>query len=135
MTDQDPEFVWRVRVYWEDTDAGGVVYYANYLKFMERARTEWLRARGVVQSQLEAQQGVVMVMRSISADYLAPARLDDELDVTVTLENRRGASFTVAQEVWRVKDQTLLVRGQGEAACLDAQRWVPCRFPTILRDL
>ncbi|MFK7956423.1 MAG: tol-pal system-associated acyl-CoA thioesterase [Lysobacterales bacterium] len=131
----EADFVWRVRVYWEDTDAGGVVYYANYLKFMERARTEWLRARGVVQSELEAQEGVVMVMRSIRADYLAPARLDDELDVTVSLANRRGASFSVNQEVWRTSDQTLLVRGTGEAACLDAKRWVPCRFPPLLRNL
>ncbi len=131
----DADFVWPVRVYWEDTDAGGVVYYANYLKFMERARTEWLRARGVVQSELEAKEGVVMVMRSINADYLAPARLDDELDVTVSLANRKGASFSVNQQIWRRADQTLLVRGSGEAACLDAKRWAPCRFPPLLRNL
>ncbi len=136
MTTECPaDFVWRLRVYWEDTDAGGVVYYANYLKFMERARTEWLRQRGVIQSELEAQEGVVMVMRSISAEYLAPARLDDELDVTVALHDRRGASFSVHQQVLRVSDGKLLVTGRGQAACLDAKRWVPKRFPQLLRNL
>ncbi|MEM7704636.1 MAG: tol-pal system-associated acyl-CoA thioesterase [Pseudomonadota bacterium] len=134
MAEPVADFVWRVRVYWEDTDAGGVVYYANYLKFMERARTEWLRSRGLIQSRLEAEQGVVMVMRDISARYVTPARLDDELAVTVTLEKTGGASFEVSQQIWRMPDSTLLVEGRGSAACLNASNWRPCRFPAVLRN-
>ena len=129
MTHSDADFVWRLRVYWEDTDGGGVVYYANYLKFMERARTEWLRARGLVQSRLQAEHGVVMVVRSFSSEYLQSARLDDELDVTVVLEHRGGASMTVSQAVYRASDGQLLVTAQGRAACLDAETWTPRRFP------
>ncbi|MEM9530990.1 MAG: tol-pal system-associated acyl-CoA thioesterase [Pseudomonadota bacterium] len=131
----EADFIWPVRVYWEDTDAGGVVYYANYLKFMERARTEWLRSRGLVQSTLEAEQGVVMVMRDISARYIAPARLDDELAVTVILKRVRGASFAVTQEIYRQADEVLLVEGEGSAACLDAKSWTPRRFPEVLKGV
>lgn len=133
MTAIQADFTWSVRVYWEDTDAGGVVYYANYLKFMERARTEWLRARGIVQSQLEHTEGVVMVMRDISARYITPARLDDELIVTVNLSRVRGASFDVTQQIYRLDDEVLLVEGTGSAACLDAGSWTPRRFPEALR--
>ncbi len=126
-------FTWPVRIYWEDTDAGGVVYYANYLRYMERARTEYLRARGVDQSELQRTAGVVMVVRRVEADYRFPARLDDELDVSVMVERVKGASFTMNQTVVRRSDQALLVSGAVEAACLDAERWRPCRLPAVLR--
>lgn len=132
MAIEDADFVWRLRVYWEDTDGGGVVYYANYLKFMERARTEWLRACGVVQSRLQDEHGVVMVVRSFNCEYLASARLDDELDITVVQKKRGGASLVMGQEVFRVSDGQLLVTAEGRAACLDAQSWAPRRFPNSL---
>ena len=90
-------FVWPVRVYYEDTDAGGVVYYANYLKFMERARTEWLRTRGFEQDVLIKEQDLVFAVRSLSIDYLRPARLDDLLQVRVTVSELRRASIVFEQ--------------------------------------
>ena len=92
-------FVWPVRVYWEDTDAGGVVYYANYLKFLERARSEWLRSRGWEQDRLREEQGVVFVVRRAEIDYLAPARYNDQLDVRCTPTELGRATLVVAQAV------------------------------------
>jgi acyl-CoA thioester hydrolase len=125
-------FSWPVRVYWEDTDAGGVVYYANYLRFLERARTEWLRAAGLDQSRLRQATGVVMVVSHVDVDFRAPARLDDALTVTAGLDKRRGASFTMVQEIRRDSDEALLVAARVTAACLDAERWRPRRFPPAL---
>jgi len=96
-----PAFVLPVRVYYEDTDAGGVVYYANYLRFCERARSEWLRALGFGQQQLLASGGPLFVVRSVRADYLAPARLDDELTVVSTIYNLRHASVLFFQRIFR----------------------------------
>ncbi|MEM9303645.1 MAG: tol-pal system-associated acyl-CoA thioesterase [Pseudomonadota bacterium] len=127
-------FHWPVRVYWEDTDAGGVVYYANYLRFLERARTEALREAGLDQSALREATGVVMVVSNIDVDFKAPARLDDELVVTVDLAGRRAASFTMTQEIRRVADDALLINARVEAACLDGERWRPCRFPPLLAE-
>ncbi len=94
-------FHWPVRVYYEDTDSGGVVYYANYLKFMERARSEWLRNFGIDQTVLSAKHGIIFVVRSVSVRYLHPARFNDLLHVGVRLAAHRGAGLDLEQSVWR----------------------------------
>ncbi len=131
----DASFVWPVRVYWEDTDAGGVVYYANYLKFMERARTEWLRARGIDQNRLRERTGVVLVVRELTCEFLKSARLDDELEVAVELASARGARMTLTQTIHRESDRALLISARIGAACLDAERWTPRRLPPELRSV
>ena len=112
------EFAWPVRVYYEDTDAGGVVYYANYLKFMERARTEWLRAAGVEQDRLRAELGVLFVIVGVELRYHKPARFNEQLTVTVEPVEQGRSRFTVRQEVRRGDE--LLVSGTITAACIDA---------------
>lgn len=99
-------FYWPVRVYWEDTDAGGVVFYANYLKFFERARTEWLRHLGLHQHELRQHTQGMFVVTQTKVDYKAPARLDDQLCVSVTLLRRGRASLVLQQAVWRVPHHT-----------------------------
>ncbi|MDX1569796.1 MAG: tol-pal system-associated acyl-CoA thioesterase [Xanthomonadales bacterium] len=126
-------FEWPVRVYWEDTDAGGVVYYANYLRFLERARTEWVRSLGVDQSRLQAEQQVVLVVRSLQCDFLAPARLDDELGISVVPEAIGAATLEMRQEVVRRETGEVLLAARVKAACLDSERWRPRRFPPVLR--
>ena len=123
-------FVWSVRVYWEDTDAGGIVYYANYLKFMERARTEWLRAIGVDQVQLKDAHGLMFVVVDVEAHYRKPARYGDQLQVTCKLSETSRASITLDQEVLR--DAELLLDGRVRAACLDAQSYRPRPLPQLL---
>ena len=125
-------FAHRCRVYYEDTDAGGVVYYVNYLKFMERARTERLRALGFSQSAL-AQENLLFVVHSSEARYHAPARLDDELRVTVQVLDLNRASLRFLQQVWREKDATLLCEGQFLVACVRADTFKPRAIPPALR--
>lgn len=105
-----------MRVYWEDTDAGGIVYYANYLKFFERARTEWLRACGVEQQGLRDRLGLMFVVTQAQVRYLQPARLDDELRVSVVLHQAGRASLVLAQQVWRGDD--LLAEGEVRVGCV-----------------
>src|SRR6202012_5896382 len=93
-------FSWQARVYWEDTDAGGIVYYANYLRFLERARTEWLRARGISQSALAVDPGVVFSVVEVQARYHRPARLDDELLIGCEAVREGGASMAFGQHIW-----------------------------------
>jgi len=125
------DFSWPVRVYYEDTDAGGVVFYATYLKFFERARTEWLRALGYSQEALAQSRGLIFVVRSTSVDYLAPARLDDELKLTVVVEQFRNASMTFVQEAWRTRDgeHTLLAQGRITIVCINAASFRPHPIP------
>ncbi|MBI3431010.1 MAG: tol-pal system-associated acyl-CoA thioesterase [Hydrogenophilales bacterium] len=123
-------FVWPVRVYWEDTDAGGVVYYANYLKFMERARSEWLRAFGFEQDVLRDERGVVFVVRRVEIDYLSPARFNEQLDVSVTLHEAGRASLSVRQELMRGSDR--LAVAVVTLACVDAARFKPVKIPEPL---
>ena len=125
--DPPPPFRHRLRVYWEDTDAGGVVFYANYLKFFERARTEWLRALGVGQQALRDSTGAIFVVTETQLRYLAPARLDDSLDVTVALRQRGPASMTLAQQAWR--GSTLLAEGEIRIGCVDEGTFRPRRIP------
>lgn len=129
-----PTFTWPVRVYWEDTDAGGVVYYANYLRFLERARSEWLRALGVEQTELARRDGVLFVVRRVEADYLAPARHDDLLQVVCRLAELGRASLAMDQEVRR--GDTLLVSARVKVACVAAEGFRPAKIPAhVLRRL
>ncbi|HXF65132.1 MAG TPA: tol-pal system-associated acyl-CoA thioesterase [Burkholderiales bacterium] len=120
-------FVWPVRVYHEDTDAGGVVYYASYLRFLERARTEWLRARGFGQAALAAEHRVAFVVRSLSIEYLSPARYDDLLEVTVEPREIGASRLEFAQRVARGEEQ--LARARVEVACVNTETLRPARIP------
>lgn len=123
-------FSFPIRVYWEDTDAGGVVYHASYVRFLERARTEWLRAQGFGQQALREQEDLVLVVRDLSLAFLKPARLDDELQASVVLSGRRQASLLIEQVISR-GDQAL-VRAQVRAACLVASSFRPRPLPEWL---
>jgi acyl-CoA thioester hydrolase len=123
-----------VRVYWEDTDAGGVVFYANYLKFFERARTEWLRSLGYSQEAMRREQGVMFVVTHTAVRYLQPARLDDVMDVTVSVRSARQATMVLTQQALR--DGTLLAEGEIRIGCVDAQTFRPHRIPKeLLQEL
>jgi acyl-CoA thioester hydrolase len=117
-----------LRVYWEDTDAGGVVFYANYLKFFERARTEWLRSLGVAQQALREHTGAIFIVTDTQVRYRAPARLDDELRVTVALRERGTASMIISQQAWR--GETLLAEGDIRIGCVDHGTFRPRRIPS-----
>jgi acyl-CoA thioester hydrolase len=122
-------FSWPARVYWEDTDGGGIVYYANYLRYLERARTEWLRALGFSQSRLAQEQGVIFTVVGVNIEYRRPARLDDEL--RVTCEPRiQGATVHFRQQVLR-QDEAL-AEADVRAVCVDAQTLRPRRLPPFL---
>ena len=127
----DP-FSFPARVYWEDTDAGGVVYHARYLAFMERARTEWMRARGWGQEVLRARDDLVFVVRAMEIDFRAPARLDDQLQVSVALVECRGASFVVAQQVLR--GDVVLIDAKVRVAALTASSFRPRAIPEPLQS-
>jgi acyl-CoA thioester hydrolase len=127
-----PNFETPLRVYWEDTDAGGVVFYANYLKFFERARTEWLRHLGIQQQALRDSTGAIFVVADTQISYHAPARLDDALRITVELRARGTASMTMVQQAWR--GDTLLAQGQIRIGCVDAASFRPRRIPTPVID-
>lgn len=131
------DFIWPVRVYYEDTDSGGVVYYANYLKFMERARTEWLRSLGFEQDELRDRDGIIFAVRSAAAEYLRPARFNDCLQVVSRLSDHGKASFTFEQEIKRDGENgELLCTGVVRVACLDAASMRPCPIPLyISREL
>ncbi len=120
-------FTWTVRVYYEDTDAGGIVFYANYLKFFERARTEWLRAANVGQQALLREEGALFVVKNTSVDYHAPARLDDVLKLTLSIEKLGRASVQFAQEAWR--DDVLLTSARVKVGCVDAATLRPRALP------
>jgi len=119
-----------VRVYYDDTDLAGVVYYANYLRFIERGRSEALRDGGIDQVALKRDQGLVFVVRSLSIDYIAPARFDDVLEVRTRVTRLRGASAEMGQEVWRGAD--CLIRASVTVACMD-QAGRPQRLPEAVR--
>jgi acyl-CoA thioester hydrolase len=124
-------FSWPIRIYYEDTDTGGVVFYANYIKFFERARTEWLRAAGVSQQALTQTHGVMFVVKSTAVDYHAPAKLDDELKLTVVVERLGRASVQFLQEAWRISggEEKLLATGQIKVGCVDTISFRPSVIP------
>ena len=124
--------MWPVRVYYEDTDAGGVVYYANYLKFAERARTEWLRAIGYGQSALAQTHGVVFMVRSVGIEFLKPARFDDALEVTVELDRTGGGQIDLNQRVLRGEE--LLATVEVKIACVALGTMRPTRLPRALAE-
>ena len=119
-----------LRVYYEDTDLAGIVYYANYLKFIERARSEWVRGMGIDQAKLRTEQGLVFAVRRVEADYLRPALFDDVLTVQTALADDSGARLVLDQAVLR-GEQTLF-KARVTLACLTAAG-TPTRFPTALR--
>ena len=127
-----------LRVYWEDTDAGGVVFYANYLKFFERARTEWLRALGVEQQALRDATHAIFVVTDTTLRYRAPAKLDDLLQISVVASECGRASMTLQQQAWRParpgnpSAATLLCEGSIRIGCVDARSFRPCRFPAAV---
>jgi acyl-CoA thioester hydrolase len=126
-------FTFPVRVYWEDTDAGGVVYYASYLKFLERARSEWLRALGIDQAALLRDERLQFVVVEANIRYHRPARFDDELVVSVKLEELRGASIVLAQDVRRARgEEELLISSKIRAACLASDSLRPRPLPKAL---
>jgi len=127
------DFTFPVRVYWEDTDAGGVVYYATYLRFLERARSEWLRALGVDQVHMLREERLQFVVVEANVRYHRPARFDDQLLVTVVLDSIRGASVVMAQEIRRGRNaEELLVTATVRAACIDSTSLKPRPLPKAL---
>ena len=130
MAGETKPFEWRIRVYYEDTDAQGVVYYANYFRYMERARTEWLRALGIDQARLLNEQRRMFVVTASNAEFLAPARFNDEVVVTAALAGLTRATFEIEQNIFlQMADDKLLVRGKITAAFLNADTMRPMRVP------
>lgn len=128
------EFLWPVRVYYEDTDAGGVVFYANYLKFMERARTEWLRKLGFEQDELIARQNVIFAVKQLQIDYLQPARFNDKLLVSATVLKQGKASLTFGQTIKCEDKPGLLCEATVKIASLKADTFKPCSIPVELKQ-
>lgn len=125
-------FRWPVRVYYEDTDSGDVVYHANYLKFMERARTEWLRALGYEQDRLRNEQGLLFAVHSMTIDFVRPAVFNDALEVTAHVEARRRASLDFLQHVYREGEDRPLCTARVRVVCIDATRFRPHPIPEDL---
>jgi len=125
-----PNFVWRVRVYYEDTDSGGVVYYANYLRFFERCRTEWMRALGFGQRDLAERDGILFVVAAAEVQYLRSAVLDDELVIDARIAERHASYAVFEQQALRGSE--LLCRARVKVACIGAQTMRPTRLPSAL---
>ncbi len=125
-------FSWPARVYWEDTDAGGIVYYANYLRYLERARTEWLRAQGFSQARLIEEANILFTVVSLEIAYRKPAKLDDELAVTCELQRDGAASVRFVQRVLRAGEPEPLVEADVRVACLDARTLRAKRMPDFV---
>lgn len=128
------QFTWPVRVYYEDTDSGGVVYYANYLKFMERARTECLRALGFEQDRLRTEQGVLFTVHSVQVNFHKPARFNDALEVSAAVSEQRRASLMFDQQVRREGESSILCSGKIRIACVDAGSFRPSPIPVFVLE-
>jgi len=126
------KFNWPIRIYYEDTDAGGVVYYANYLKFFERARTEMLRSLGFEQDQLIAEQGIIFVVRSVKVDYLQPVRFNEQIVASAEVTRMKKTSFMFAQEITRHGE--LLCQGEMGIVCVDAGKMKPKAIPAAILE-
>ncbi len=120
-------FRWPIRVYYEDTDAGGVVFYANYLGFMERARTEWLRALGYEQPEMAAKDGVLFVVSAVNIKYLKPSRFNDSLQVTVEVVNVGGSRIRFLQQVLRGNEE--IAQAEVDVVCVSTDTFRPARMP------
>lgn len=125
-------FFWPVRVYYEDTDAGGIVYYANYLKYMERARTEWLRSLGFEQLTLSRDHNLVFVVRALAVEFLRPALFNDLLEAGVELIDARGSLIEVAQTIRR--GTLTLMTAEVKVACVNTQSFKPVRIPQLILE-
>ncbi len=125
-------FTWPVRVYWEDTDAGGVVYYANYLKFLERARSEWLRALGFEQPELLGRHGGMFVVKRVEADYLLPARFNDSLNVEAVLIEQNKASLVMAQRI--LSEDVVLMTARVTLVWVKENSFKPARIPAEILE-
>ena len=119
----------RIRVYYEDTDAGGVVFYANYLKFIERGRTEYLRELGFEQATLAIQYNIVFVVKSVNADYLSPAYLDDVIEVQTSIDLMKNASLVFAQKILNIEKNTVLFSAEVKVVSVLKNNLKPCAFP------
>ena len=131
-------FSWPARVYWEDTDGGGIVYYANYLRFLERARTEWLRSLGYSQQALAREPGIVFTVAGLTVAYRRPARLDDELTITCEPRADRAATIRFEQAVFRGRspgEEPPILTAQVLVACVDAHTLKPRRLPESLTNV
>ena len=131
-------FSWPARVYWEDTDGGGIVYYANYLRFLERARTEWLRSLGYSQQVLAREPGIVFAVASLTVEYRRPARLDDELTITCEARADRAATIRFEQKIFRGGDPgegPAILTASVRVACVDAHTLKPRRLPESLMNV
>ena len=124
------QFEWPVQVYWEDTDAGGVVYHSQYLNFMERARTEWLRHLGFIQTQMRETLGVLFVVRHIDMNYKKPAKFDDALIVRTCLINQGRSFITFEQSILRGEE--MLTSATVKVVCIDAEKFKPVSIPKIM---
>jgi len=123
-------FTWPVRIYYEDTDLSGVVYHANYLRFLERGRTEWLRRQGLSQEVLRVEHGIAFTLANMQIDFLLPARLDDLLEVTVELVSRKRASMIFGQTLRRYSNpEQILVRATARVGCVDIAKFRPRVLP------
>ena len=129
-------FVFPIRIYWEDTDAGGIVFYANYLKFFERARTEWLRSLGIQQHALKEESGGMFVVSETQIKYFSPARLDDLLEVTARTAEAGRASLVLAQQAWLTIDgeRKLLAEGTIRIGWVDSNTLKPGRIPAAILE-
>ena len=134
MTHHKADFSWPIRVYHEDTDAGGVVYHANYLYFMERARTEWLRYLDIEQDQLLEEHSVMFIVRHASIDYIAPARFNDQLVVSTQLTEIGRASFTLTQKMRLSSTEAILCTGAFKIVCVHHSTFRPTALPAILQS-
>lgn len=128
------QFSWPVRVYYEDTDSGGVVYYANYLKFMERARTERLRSLGFEQDSLRTEHGILFTVHSAQVDFHKPARFNDALEVSADISEQRRASLLFDQQVYREGESAVLCSGKIRIACVDAGTFRPAAIPAFVLE-
>jgi len=136
----EPVFTLPIRIYWEDTDAGGIVYYANYFKFFERTRTEWLRHLGVEQGKLLAGENCMFVVSESNAKYHHPARIDDLLTITLHVKHQGQASLTLIQDAWlqdkvAPAQRTLVCESTVRLACVQASNMRPCKIPLSLAEL
>ncbi|MGB0495049.1 MAG: tol-pal system-associated acyl-CoA thioesterase [Kangiellaceae bacterium] len=130
------EFIWPIRVYYEDTDAGGIVYYANYLKFYERARSEWLNALNIDQHRL-LNEGVALVVKKTEIDYLKPARLNDNLQIFTRISRLKAVSIDFEQHISITRagqEPELINKVKTKVACLNMKSFIPCRFPIQVKE-
>jgi len=136
MTEIEP-FTWPVRVYYEDTDAGGVVFYANYLRFLERARTEWLRQYGFEQDQLRKELNIVFAVRAVDIQYLKPARFNEQLNVSVENIQLKQASMAMQQSIFKLSEDKneLIVKSTVNVVCLHSDTFSPCLIPKPILEV